>query len=355
MLYKRRSVWYIKIKWRGKTIRKSTKTANKDLARRIEAKIKYEIVEGAWFKKDPGESITFREAWEKYLSEETRCISIETYKRAEQAAKRILPFFGNYMLTEIAPAVLSEYKARRLADGITLSTLSKELQFVRRVFSLSKSQWQFVRQSPFEFFRLPRVNDQRVRFLEPGQFKKILQECPSWLKGIVTLAKLTGIRRGNILTLTWSQVDLKNRLISIDHTKNGERLTLPLTESAYDILASIKEAKVRYLDCPFVFHRDGKPFTPNQLSMAFKRASNQAGIEDFRFHDLRHDFASKLVQEGNDRAKVQLLLGHKDERMTQRYVHLKVEHLRSAVDSLEPGHKKELTDDTEMSSCIVNG
>jgi site-specific recombinase XerD len=73
--------------------------------------------------------------------------------------------------------------------------------------------------------------------------------------------------------------------------------------------------------------------------VAFKRACKRAGIENFRFHDLRHDFASKLVQNGNDLYVVQKLLGHSDGRMTQRYAHLRVENLRTAVETLEGGTK----------------
>jgi integrase len=150
------------------------------------------------------------------------------------------------------------------------------------------------------------------------------------------------LRKGNVLALTWSQVDLQKRVLNLEYTKNGERLTIPISDSVFDVLTSMRKTKVVHLNCPYVFHDNGELYSPTRLSVAFKRACRRAGIENFRFHDLRHDFASRLVQNGADLYLVQLLLGHKDGRMTQRYVHLRVEHLRKFVERVDNeanGHK----------------
>jgi integrase len=339
LLYRRGKVWWIKIKWKGKLIRRSSGSGSKERARRIEAKILNELEEGKWFEKDPAEMVLFREAWEKYLREDARYKSESTYNRAVQVAKNLLPVLGDLTLKEITPSVLSAYRAKRLEEGVKMSTASKELQFVRRVFSLCKRDWQLTRESPFEYFRMPADKALRVRFLEPGQFEKLLMACPAWLRPMVTLARYTGLRRGNILGVTWGQVELDRGLINLDRTKNGHRLAVPLSETPLKMLLTLKKARVVRLDCPYVFNEGGKPYNPYQVSMAFKRACKRAGVPDFRFHDLRHDFASNLVQRGNDIYLVQHLLGHRDGRMTQRYAHLRVEDLRRAVDTLEGGTK----------------
>jgi integrase len=354
LLVKRGKVWHLKIKFNGQTIRRSTYTDDKKLARKIEIKVMNALVENKWFHRDPAETTLFRDVWEKYLREEARYKAEKTYSRFIQCAKNFLPEVGHLTLTEITSSILSTYKAKRLEDGVTLCTVVKELQCIRRVFSLCKREWQLARQSPFEFFRMPAVKDQRVRFLEAGQFDRLLQQCPSWLKPIVTLARYTGMRRGNILNLTWSQLDLDTRVINLEYTKNGQRLTLPLTDTAYIVLVAMKKTKVIRLGCPFVFHQNGKPYSPNQVSMAFRRVCRRAGINNFRFHDLRHDFASNLVQSGEDLYIVQQLLGHKDSRMTQRYAHLKIENLREAVKSLERGHKKGHSEnEKEVTACVT--
>jgi integrase len=352
-LFKRGKVWHIKIRWKGKLIRRSTGARSKETARIIEAEIIDRLAKNRWGKEELAETILFRDVWEKYMREEGKYKSNGTYKRALQSAKNFLTEIGELTLSQVTSGTLSDYKTKRLESGVTISTVVKELQFIRRVFSLCKREWQLTRQSPFEFFRMPTVNDQRVRFLEPGQFDQLLFKCPDWLKPMVMLARFTGLRRGNILNLTWSQVDLQQRVINLEHTKNGQRLTIPLCDTSYNVLVGLKDTKVIHLDCPFVFYQNGKPFSPYQVSMAFKRACKRAEVKNFRFHDLRHDFASHLIQRGNDLYIVQNLLGHKDGRMTQRYAHLRVENLREAVESLERGHKNVHNENKKGVTCAA--
>ena len=341
-LYRRGRTWWVRIQWQGRLVRQSTGATGKELARRIEHEIRSELASGKWFEKDPAESVLFSEAWERYLKEDAKFKSPGTYQRAKQAGKNFLPVIGGLNLSEVKPPILGSYKAKRLEQGVKAATVVKELHFIRRVFSLCKREWQLVKQSPFEFFRMPSVNDQRVRFLEPGQLETLLAHCPAWLRPMVMLARYTGMRRGNILGLTWSSVDFQNRVVHLEHTKGGQRLTIPLNDAAHDTLLRLRDAKVKHLHCPYVFHQDGKPYAPYWVSIAFRRSCKRANIENFRFHDLRHDFASSLVQNGNDLYVVQHLLGHKDGRMTQRYAHLRLENLRTAVmtiDWAEGGHK----------------
>jgi len=120
----------------------------------------------------------------------------------------------------------------------------------------------------------------------------------------------------------------------VSRTKNGEPIGVPLTETAMKTLTELK--RIRFLHSPYVFcDKTGKPYSPFQVSVAFKRAVKKAGIENLRFHDLRHDFASNLVQSGVDIYTVKELLGHKDLRMTERYCHLAPENLREAVQVLD--------------------
>ncbi|MCK5506281.1 MAG: tyrosine-type recombinase/integrase [Thermodesulfovibrionia bacterium] len=286
MLYKRGKVWWLKIRFNGQTIRKSTGSTSKELARKIEAKVTYELAEGKWFDRDPAEQVLFREVWEKYLREDAKYKAPITYSRAQQCAKHFLPVFVDLKLSQVTPSILSTYKAKRFESGVSGTTVSKELGFVRRVFSLCKKEWQLCKQSPFELFRMPKENPPRVRFLKPGQFEKILSKCPSWLKPVVILARYTGMRRGKVLALAWSQVDFHKSVINLEYTKNGERLTIPISSTVYKLLISLRQSKVIRLNCPYVVHYNGKLDSPEKVSMAFKRACGHAGVEDFRFHDL---------------------------------------------------------------------
>ena len=133
---------------------------------------------------------------------------------------------------------------------------------------------------------------------------------------------------GAILGVTWADVSLRERTLTLRETKNNELRVVPINDT---LLAELR-AVPRPLDLQArVFYG----WTRQALTMAFRRATKRAGIADFRFHDLRHDFASQLVMRGANLRTVQMLLGHKDLRMTTRYAHLSQEHLQEAVKLLE--------------------
>ena len=141
----------------------------------------------------------------------------------------------------------------------------------------------------------------------------------------------SGMRKQEILTLKWDQVDLKHGFILLDRTKNGERREIPINNALKTTLQSI----VRRLDVPYVFVSpiNGKPY--RAVKRSFYTACRPAGIRDFHFHDLRHCFASHLVMAGVDLATVRELLGHKTLGMTLRYAHLAPSHKVRAVDMLD--------------------
>ena len=107
---------------------------------------------------------------------------------------------------------------------------------------------------------------------------------------------------------------------------------MPMTEGVCAALKKI--GKVRRLDCDYIFEKDGSAYKGDWIIKSFIKACKKAGINNFRFHDLRHDFCSRLVQKGIDLYTVAALAGHKDIRMTQRYAHLSPERLRGAINVL---------------------
>jgi integrase len=157
------------------------------------------------------------------------------------------------------------------------------------------------------------------------------------------VARYTGLRRDNVVSLQWSQVDLARGLIVLDHTKNGDRLGIPLCDPVIKTLEDVKPTRP-YASGPVFLQRDGEPVTADMVTIAFRRACEAVGVTNFRFHDLRHTFASALVQRGVDLYRVQRLLGHRDGRMTQRYAHLALENLRDAVRVFNDDYHKISTD-----------
>ena len=124
----------------------------------------------------------------------------------------------------------------------------------------------------------------------------------------------------------------QNRIIIIETTKNGDPVGIPMTENVFTTLKSLSRA--RRIDSDFIFGKNGKPFRRWWFSKSFEKACESAGVENFRFHNLRHDFCSRLVQRGVDLYTVAALAGHKNITTTQRYAHLSPEKLKSAVQML---------------------
>ena len=145
------------------------------------------------------------------------------------------------------------------------------------------------------------------------------------------VARLTGIRRGNLAALTWQQVDLRHKTLLLGQTKNGDPLLVPLVDDTCETFKKLEQLKS---SCPFVFQMEGKQLLPEQISQAFIRTCKKAGITDFRFHDLRHDFATRLVKNGVELYRVGKLLAHRTVTMTKRYAHLDIDDLRDAVSVL---------------------
>ena len=156
------------------------------------------------------------------------------------------------------------------------------------------------------------------------------------LSFFIVFAIYTGMRMGEILALTWAGVDLFRRTVTVFRSKNGERRTIPVNTTVLDLLKGKYAAHLGTID--IVFHSDSHtPLDGSNIRRALTTALDSAKIQDLHFHDLRHTFATRMVQAGIDLYKVQRLLGHKSPIMTQRYAHHYPESLREGVDALEAG------------------
>lgn len=337
-LYKRKDsqFYWMGFRINGKKVSESTGTTNKKLADQIHAKRLVEIAEGKWFGKVATPNVTMAEVLARYLKEVSPNLSPTTDQRNVQMVKNLEAFLGNSLIKDVTPSLVSRYKANRLEKDYSKDTIVRELGLLRRVFNIAIQEWELCKENPVSkvLRTLGKVDNKRVRYLSPQELQRLTVALPSWMRPIVTIARHTGLRRSNILELTWPQVDLSRRAIIIPKTKNGSPIGIPLTETAVDTLTEVQ--KVRHLHSPYVFcDQEGKPYSPYRVSVAFKRATKRAAIENLRFHDLRHHFASSLVQSGIDIHRVKELLGHKDLRMTIRYCHLSPENLSDAVKVLD--------------------
>ena len=196
--------------------------------------------------------------------------------------------------------------------------------------------WRKAQHNPVTQVKLRKEENSRVRFLSEEEETSLLHACGPNLRAIVVTALNTGFRRGELLSLTWSDVDFVRGLITVQaaYAKNGERRTIPINEEVRRLLRDLK-GNAENADKVFL-NSNGEAY--KLVSTVFDEAVERAKITDFHFHDLRHTFASRLIMASNDLRTVQVLMGHKTINMTLRYSHLSPDHLR-AVESLNSGKK----------------
>lgn len=327
------NVWWTSFRYKGKRIQQSLDTSNKKLAQAIEAKIRTEVVEGTYFEKRIGHNKSFNALMDKFMEEYAPTVSKNMQSAYKYYLKNLSKFFGNPRLDSIKPKLIAGYKVHRRGEGASASTINRELYMLSKAFNLAVKEWEWLNDNPVSKVTKERECNERDRWLSDKEEKELLGNCPEWLRHIITFDLHTGLRQDELLSLQWSRVDFPRRTILIKDTKNGKPKVLPLNVVALDILEV--KSRVRSVKNDLVFFSgNGTKINRSNLKRTLKKVLERAGIENFRFHDLRHTFATRLVQRGEDIYKVAKLMGHKDIRMTQRYAHHSSESLRSGVDVL---------------------
>jgi integrase len=332
-MYKRGDVWWTCISRKGRKIQKSLETSDKKLAKDIEAKIRAEIIEGSYFEKLIGNNKTFKDMMEKFRKEHFPTVSENMRKSYTTSLKHLIPFFGKSILMSISPKMVSRYKVLRKGEGVKPATINRELSMLSKGFNVAINEWEWLKDNPVSRVSKEKEGNGRDRWLRKDEERRLIDNSPEWLREIIIFSLNTGLRQGELASLEWSRVDIAKETILVNKTKNGEQRTVPLNKCALKVIE--KMSRVRNIKNDYVFrNRDGGKVNPISLGATFRRALEKAKITDFRFHDLRHCFATRMAQEGIDIYKISKLLGHKDIKMTQRYAHHCPESLRSAVEVL---------------------
>ena len=249
--------------------------------------------------------------------------------------RRFRTFFGNDTpLTDITPRLIEEYKNRLFASELAPGSVNRHLVTLKKAFNLATREWEWCQKNPVLSVSMEREPMGRDRWLIVEEEDRLVGACAEWLRGVVVFALGTGMRMGEILALTWRDVDQSRKIVTVCKSKNGERRALPLNQTVQNVMK--ERAKVRSLQTDIVFPSQAHTtLEGSHLRRAFRRALKKARIHDFRFHDLRHTFATRLIQLGADLYKVQRLLGHKSPMMTQRYAHHYPESMRESVEMLD--------------------
>lgn len=334
MVYKRGRMWWLSLSHRGQQIRKSTGTCNKQLALRIYAKVKHQLEEGQWFGDQTPSTITFAQLLDRYLREHSFVHKRpKTYVRDCGMANHLRPEFGEYHLEEISPSMIVAYKAKRRKEGAAPRTINHEVGLMRHSYNLALKEWGWARENPVTKVSAEPVRTSLERWLREEEEACVVAVSPPWLQDLILFAIHTGLRQSELLHLQWSMIDMNRRTLTLSEQKNGAIDTLPLNQTAMEVLG--ERAKAHPAQTGYVFATPkGTPRGPRNVLRAFYQACRAAGIAHCRFHDLRHTFATRLVQRGVDLYTVQKLGRWKTLSMVQRYAHHNPDSLRPGIERL---------------------
>ncbi|MFC1683157.1 tyrosine-type recombinase/integrase [Candidatus Zixiibacteriota bacterium] len=273
-------------------------------------------------------NVRFSDLAQEYMEKHSR-INKRSWKRDETSLKQLLPAFGERYLEDITPKMIEEYRLRRKKQGRENATINREHALLKAMFTKA-IHWGYVNDNPAK--KVPMAKEKaRARFLSKEEIKSLLEAAESdkapYLRPIIILAITTAMRKGEILSLKWEDVDLDRRVIHIKHTKNDQPREVPIMDCLFETLSAWRKKR---LDNCYVF---GNTIRQPIISFrtAFEKALKRAGIENFRFHDLRHTAASYMYMSGMDIKAIKEIGGWKTLKMLDRYTHIATAHKRASM------------------------
>jgi integrase len=328
-LYKRGDIFWMAYKAASGVIRESTGTADRRLAEAVLAKRRAEVFEGRWTGRLRDTKVGLRQAIHEFVAVYSKPRKV-SWKDDLFILGRLAAFAGVHAyLQDMDRRLIERFQLDLLARGISKARINRYTAALKCFFN-RMIDWGKIQTNPCRGIKLyPEAP--RTHWLEAGQIVQLLEHCSPRLRPIVQVALLTGLRRGDILRLTWDRIDFAQGLIRITQGKTQTPLILPMSLALADVLRNVP----RDMDSPSVFHQHGKSLRRfGWVRTDFDKARYAAGLLGTRFHDLRHTAATQLRRLGRDLQVVQQLLGHKAIRTTMRYSHVHPTELRDAVNKL---------------------
>jgi integrase len=283
------------------------------------------------------QSISFSGLCDLYIQDYAKA-NKSSYVTDETYLKRIKEFFGDKRDCRITSQEVEKFKNWRLSQGVKPSSVNRYLALIRKIINLA-IEWGYLRPEDRPRFRMFSEKDNmRERILSVEEEERLLSFLLDHLRLIVITALNTGMRMGEILNLKWENVDLRRRMIAVTKTKSKKIRHIPINETLLEVFLGINRTS------PYVFINPDRGEPWQEVKRSFKTACRKAGIKNLRFHDLRHRFATRLIEKGTDIITIRDLLGHSSVRVTERYAHSQDKRKVDAVNCLR--------DDKFVKTCL---
>ena len=251
-----------------------------------------------------------------------------THKEDKSKLLWLDDYLRDLNLNEITLDVIDKIRSAKLKEA-SKATVNRYLALMRSILIRARDEWEWLEKIPK--IRLYKETNDRERSLATFEAKALISELPEHQKEIVMFALATGLRQSNVVKIEWPQInlDLRHAWVKASQSKNGKPIAIPLNEVALEVLKrQVGRHSLR------VFTYRGLPFEAANTK-AWKDALKRAGIENFRWHDLRHTWATWQRQAGTPTHELQRLGGWKTAAMVERYAHLAPDQLASAASRIE--------------------
>jgi integrase len=334
---------------------------NKTVAKQQEAILKTQLLSGQI--SSPGkaraQSVTFRQWAKQYLALEP-VKKLRGYAIRKLYVENLVQFFGDKPLGAIRPEDVTAYRAQRVqyprvtcakceelvtrerchACGwkrtdagapVSVQTINHDHMTLTHMLNVARSpQFRLVIDNPAAHVPKPNPNNERDRIATPEEWARLEETLAPHLRRLLTVAYEVGPRKGELVNLEWSDVDLHRKEFTLRRTKNGEVRVVPMTPAVYQVFMELRQE--RRLDTNRVFLYNDKAI--QRIGTGFKAACRRAGITNLRIHDFRHTASTNLRRAGVDTATAMKIVGHKSDRMHRRYNTIEPEDLHRAAAQL---------------------
>lgn len=332
-LFKKNDKWWADYTVNGKRIRKPISTSKKE-AQKFLIDMDSKILHKKYLLPIDNK-MTLITLVKKYMEEYS--IHKRSFKTDVSLSKPVVRHLGSILIHEISKKMVMEYRNIRKNEGserrkrsVSETTLNREVAFLRSVLNKAV-EWEYLSYNPIQGVKLAK-EEIKERILTIAELQKLVDLAPCPLKYIILVAINLGMRRNEILTLEWDRVNLESGFIYVAKTKTGDPRGLPLNEALLPLFKKLRK------DEPFSKYVFANPSTKKpyvEIKTAWKSLLKKAGIEDFRFHDLRHNFATHCMLNGGGNLRdLMKILGHSNISTTLRYSKAQMEGMQRLVNAI---------------------
>lgn len=337
-LYKRNTVWWFSAYIGGARHCESTGTPNRRTAERIERQRREELNDRRYRLPQMNPDIAFGALAARFIAD-----GMSTPYSVDRL-QHLLPFFAEVPVREINQSLARKYRQERYAERKSLkpATVNRDLSVLRRVLNWSVEEGTIL-MNPLGKLRLERERRTKRPVMSVREEHILMAHAPVHLQRIVLCALDTGMRRGEILTQLWEDIDFDHRILAVSHSKTpeGESRIVPLTGRLHDMLLSFRKKRGVVFTYAPASHKPGKPAEGNPIKIvktAWAASLRRSGLRHFRFHDLRHTANTRLMLAGVLQEIRREIVGHSSQHSrdtNDRYSQIGLAELKDAIAKLD--------------------